>query len=331
MVFGEIPHHVDDYVLLQLTKIMGIKTVCMQCGILSKTFITNANLETIEGNNYNDLEELKDMLRETAENLKDWSKYLPAVDASKGYKPKTGIAKNYKELLKEGLHEDFIEIGGNYLGEMKNSSEIFEEEKKYILYLLHMEPESAVYPMSTKCISQSSVLDILSILFPEHQIVIKEHPHMYSKEVERLIPWRTEHLSLVREEINTIIRDNKCMMWSSPTKETEELLANADALVCLNGSTGLMGLLSGIPTFVAKGSYLSGCNGTKNIDECNNIELEELKKSINNNKEGRIQEIALHLSKRLYKSHLITLHEKSQDEITSQDLIANIKKAMEKV
>ena len=69
------------------------------------------------------------MLRETAENLKDWSKYLPAVDASKGYKPKTGIAKNYKELLKEGLHEDFIEIGGNYLGEMKNSSEIFEEEK----------------------------------------------------------------------------------------------------------------------------------------------------------------------------------------------------------
>ena len=33
-----------------------------------------------------------------------------------------------------------------------------------------------------------------------------------------------------------------------------------------------------LPSY-AKGSYLSGCNGTKDIDECNNIELEELKKA----------------------------------------------------
>lgn len=331
VIFGEIPHHVDDFVLLKLTEILGIKTVCIQCGIMSRTFITDSKLNALEYKQYDvdDFNEIKIELHEAAASLDDWSRYLPSVDSTKGYRKRTGILDNYKELVQQNKYDEFIRIGGYYLKMMEDSSRNIREDKKYILYLMHMEPESAVYPMSTNCVTQSAVLDSLGLIFPDHQILIKEHPHMYSKELNRLIPWQNEHLQSTRSEINNIIDDCDSLMWTSPKKTTEELLANADALVCLNGSTGLMGVLSGVPTLVAKGSYLSGCEGTRNIDEVHTVDLIEIQNEINQSMEERIEKIALHLSKRLYKSHLITLDKKASSQMTTNKIVDDVKRAIE--
>lgn len=318
IIFGEIPHHFDDYVLLVLSRIFAIPTVLIQCGILDKVFVTDAYCRPydLEVNTLL-MPDIACSLLGMSDAFDDWSHVLPEKVKSKGFKPRSNVIRNIYAGITLYPNEMHLLESLNYARELKASYEAQSRNTKFILYLLHMEPESAVYPMSTTAISQASVVRALMDRYPEYLIEIREHPYMFSPDIGKIIPWMDEHFSTVRNELRWLVSESAQLRWSPLYKSTEERLSQAEALVCLNGSTSIYASLLGKPLILISTSFLSGHIGTAMIDIDEHMPIEHLKAEIPHELDKRVLTLSTFLSKRLRDS-LPLIYDPSEGTATSQ-------------
>lgn len=267
LIFGETPHHFDDYILLTLMRIRNSKIAGMQASILNRCYFMNSRLDSIKSDkNIFEFTSIRDQLLKTSENLEDFSNVLPAHNSNTKFTPR----QNYQQCILDGLkhpsYNKLLPAAIDYLREIKELSGNSDCDEQNLLYILHMEPEASVYPILTRVGTQVTAIRYLANIFG-YKIKLREHPRMFSHDVGQLITWKEEHISSTRRLLRHLVKTNTSIEWSSPQINIEQAIDKACGVVCLNGSSTLISLLKGKPTFISNKSVFNGIPGTISLED----------------------------------------------------------------
>lgn len=153
-----------------------------------------------------------------------------------------GIKKNHLKYLTEyNLVESInLELKTRKYSDYLLSLNLIKKKEKYIYYPLHLNPETSTLLKGNDYMNQEYLVNAISKSIPSYcKLYVKEHPAMLASHPRKISFFKN-------------IRKLPNVRLLNPTERSRKIISNAEAVVIVDGSSGLEALLSRVPLITLK-------------------------------------------------------------------------------